>query len=45
MAIGFSEAQLEQEHALTIFSNDQGILLASKVNADQYKKQQAILYF
>ncbi|MBE9176877.1 DsrE family protein [Synechocystis salina LEGE 06155] len=43
MAIGFSEAQLERGHALTIFLNDQGILLASKVNANEYKEQQAIL--
>ena len=43
MAIGFSKAQLERGHPLTIFLNDQGILLASKANAEQYQKQQAIL--
>jgi sulfur relay (sulfurtransferase) complex TusBCD TusD component (DsrE family) len=43
MAIGFSKAQLERGHPLTIFLNDQGILLASKANAGQYREQQAIL--
>ncbi len=43
MAIGFSKAQLERGHPLTIFLNDEGILLASKTNAAQYREQQTIL--
>jgi sulfur relay (sulfurtransferase) complex TusBCD TusD component (DsrE family) len=43
MAIGFSQAQLERGHPLTIFLNDQGILLASKAKSDQYQEQQATL--
>ncbi|MBJ7898317.1 MAG: DsrE/DsrF-like family protein [Cyanobacteria bacterium RI_101] len=43
MAIGFSQAQLERGHPLTIFLNDRGILLAAKANAGQYREQQAIL--
>lgn len=43
MAISFSQAQLERGHPTTLFLNDQGILLASKANADKYSAQQALL--
>lgn len=43
MAIGFSQAQMERGHPITIFLNDKGVLVASKNNAEKYKEQQAIL--
>jgi len=43
MAIAFSQAQLDRGHPTTIFLNDQGILLATKANADKYPAQQALL--
>jgi sulfur relay (sulfurtransferase) complex TusBCD TusD component (DsrE family) len=43
MALGFSKAQFERGHPVTIFLNDKGVLVASKNNADQFKEQQAIL--
>ncbi len=43
MAIGFGKSQLDRGHPLTLFLNDKGVLLASKVNAAKYANQQKIL--
>jgi sulfur relay (sulfurtransferase) complex TusBCD TusD component (DsrE family) len=43
MAIGFSKAQFERGHPVTIFLNDRGVLVGSKANADKYQEQQASL--
>lgn len=40
MAITFSTNQLKRGHPVTIFLNDRGVFLASKVNADKFGKQQ-----
>lgn len=43
MAIGFSRAMLQRGHPLTIWLNDQGVLLAAKEQAGKYAEQQKLL--
>lgn len=40
MAITFGMNQMEKGHPLTIFLNDKGVLVGSKVNASKYAKHQ-----
>ena len=43
MAMGFSKAILERGHALTVWLNDKGVLLASKEHAGKFADQQKTL--
>jgi sulfur relay (sulfurtransferase) complex TusBCD TusD component (DsrE family) len=43
MAMGFSKAMLERGHALTVWLNDKGVLLASKEHAGKFADQQKML--
>lgn len=43
MAIGFGKNQLERGHNLTLFLNDRGVLVASKVNGGKFPEQQKLL--
>lgn len=43
MAVVFGEKQFERGHALTLFLNDRGVLLASRKHAARYPQQQALL--
>ncbi len=43
MAIGFGSNQLQRGHGLTIFFNDKGVKVASKVNASLYPEQQKLI--
>ena len=43
MALTFGKNQLERGHPLTIFLNDKGVFLGSKVNTAQYADHQAAL--
>jgi sulfur relay (sulfurtransferase) complex TusBCD TusD component (DsrE family) len=43
MAFTFSKKQLEQKHPVTVFLNDKAVLVASKANAEKFKKQQELL--
>lgn len=45
MAISFGKSQLDRGHELTIFLNDKGVLVGSKVNATKYAEQQKILQY
>ncbi|MHC1700770.1 MAG: DsrE family protein [Humidesulfovibrio sp.] len=43
MAISFGQAQLQRGHALTVYLNDKGVLVASKKNAAKFAEQQKAL--
>ncbi|KAF0232966.1 MAG: hypothetical protein FD177_2072 [Desulfovibrionaceae bacterium] len=43
MAIGFGQAQMQRGHALTVYLNDKGVLVASKKNTAQFAEQQKML--
>jgi len=43
MAIGFGRNQLLRGHGLTVYLNDRGVKLASKVNAAAFSEQQKVL--
>lgn len=43
MAISFGRNQLERGHGLTVFLNDRGVAVASKLNAAKYPEQQKLL--
>lgn len=43
MAIGFGGNQLKLGHPLSIFLNDRAVVIASKVNADKFGSQQALI--
>ena len=43
MGISFGGNQLQRGHPLTIFLNDRGVLIGSKVNADRFAEHQKAL--
>jgi sulfur relay (sulfurtransferase) complex TusBCD TusD component (DsrE family) len=43
MAIGFGKNQLERGHGLTLFLNDRGVAIASRLNGEKFKEQQKML--
>jgi len=43
MALVFSKNQLDRKHAVTIFLNDRGVLLAAKSGSKKFKGQQEAL--
>ena len=43
MAISFGQAQMQRGHALTVYLNDKGVLVASKKNAAKFAEQQKAL--
>ncbi|MBP1626851.1 MAG: hypothetical protein H6Q00_1326 [Holophagaceae bacterium] len=43
MAISFGKNQMDRGHGLTVFLNDRGVVLASKLRAEQYSGQQKVL--
>jgi hypothetical protein len=43
MAITFGKNQLERGHPLTIFLNDKGVFIGSKVNSAKFAEQQKAL--
>ena len=43
LAIKVSKHMFERGHPLTIFFSDRGILVTSRMNADKFKEQQAML--
>ncbi len=43
MAMAFSKAMMQRGHPLTIWLNDQGVLLAAKEQAGKYGEQQKLL--
>ena len=43
MAIGFGKNQLERGHGLTLFLNDRGVAIASKLNGEKFTEQQKML--
>lgn len=43
MAIGFGAKQQARGHPLTVFLNDRGVAVASKVNSNKYAEQQKTL--
>jgi sulfur relay (sulfurtransferase) complex TusBCD TusD component (DsrE family) len=43
MAISFGKNQLERGHPLTIFLNDKGVFIGSKVNSAKFAEQQKSL--
>jgi sulfur relay (sulfurtransferase) complex TusBCD TusD component (DsrE family) len=43
MGLAFGRNQLERGHPLTIFLNDKGVLIGSKVNAGKFAEHQKIL--
>jgi len=40
MALGFSKAQLDRGHPVTIWLNDKGVFLVSKSHAEKYASEQ-----
>lgn len=43
MAIGFGRNQLERGHGLTLFLNDRGVLVASRLHAARFPEPQKLL--
>lgn len=43
MAVGFGKNQLERGHGLTVFLNDRGVAVASKLNAAKFPEPQQTL--
>jgi sulfur relay (sulfurtransferase) complex TusBCD TusD component (DsrE family) len=43
MGISFGKNQLERGHPLTVFLNDKGVLIGSKVNATKFGEHQKML--
>ena len=43
MAIGYGRNQLGRGHALTLFLNDRGVMIASQAKAGEFAEQQAMI--
>lgn len=43
MGISFGKNQLERGHPLTVFLNDKGVFIGSKVNSEKFAEQQKAL--